>query len=314
MEPIPVVDPSKTTLLDKTCKPKEFDSTRALFTFGVNTCGTRSQIVGNYLIYENEVLYTRALFPPNAPVITRDSEYRLTIRCRYPLNDTLTLAAERKAVPAPAPYSVQGLGSLYFRSYDPMSRERDDFKSLLEPVFLQVELQQPHSQTDHLILQDCWATLTPELDSSPQWDLVTDRCLVTGDSYRTHFHPVPASTLTRSSPQLQRLEVRAQQSSKDSAFWRQVYFHCMAVVCDPNLKDTCNKTCVPGAQRSARSVDRYSQIRGYVSAGPVQLVPEGQVLDLQTAGDSPLVLALGVASALLGVLLVILVAVGFGRC
>ncbi|KAK6477828.1 hypothetical protein HHUSO_G21447 [Huso huso] len=88
----------------------------------------------------------------------------------------------------------------------------------------------------------------------------------------------------------------------------------MAVVCDPNLEDTCNKTCVPGAQRSARSVDRYSQIRGYISAGPVQLVPEGQVLDLQTAGDSPLVPALGVASALLGVLLVILVAVGFRRC
>ncbi|MGH0168103.1 UNVERIFIED_CONTAM: hypothetical protein FKN15_053837 [Acipenser sinensis] len=317
MEPIPVVDPSKTTLLDKTCKPKEFDSTRALFTFGVNTCGTRSQIVGNYLIYENEVLYTRALFPPNAPVITRDSEYRrespgsqgtvvmLTIRCRYPLNDTLTLAAERKAVPAPAPYSVQGLGSLYFRSYDPMSRDvsYSQFysafpvsQSLLEPVFLQVELLQPHNQTDRLILQDCWATMTPELDSSPQWDLVTDRCLVTGDSYRTHFHPVLASTLPRSSPQLQRLEVRAQQSSKDSAFWRQVYFHCMAVVCDPNLEDTCNKTCVPGAQRSARSVDRYSQIRGYVSAGPVQLVPEGQVLDFQTAGDSPLVPALGVAS------------------
>ncbi|MGH0176485.1 UNVERIFIED_CONTAM: hypothetical protein FKN15_072916 [Acipenser sinensis] len=294
MEPIPVVDPSKTTLLDKTCKPKEFDSTRALFTFGVNTCGTRSQIVGNYLIYENEVLYTRALFPPSAPVITRDSEYRLTIRCRYPLNDTLTLAAERKAVPAPAPYSVKGLGSLYFWSYDPMSRDvsYSQFysafpvsQSLLEPVFLQVELLQPHSQTDRLILQDCWATLTPELDSSPQWDLVTDRCLVTGDSYRTHFHPVLASTLPRSSPQLQRLEVRAQQSSKDSAFWRQlpghwrliqdplppsaqrlevraqqsskdsafwrqVYFHCMAVVCDPNLKDTCNKTCVPGAQRS----------------------------------------------------------------
>ncbi|MGH0186353.1 UNVERIFIED_CONTAM: hypothetical protein FKN15_021152 [Acipenser sinensis] len=295
MEPIPVVDPSKTTLLDKTCKPKEFDSTRALFTFGVNTCGTRSRIVGNYLIYENEVLYTRALFPPNAPVITRDSEYRLTIRCRYPLNDTLTLAAERKAVPAPAPYSVQGLGSLYFRSYDPMSRDvsYSQFysafpvsQSLLEPVFLQVELLQPHSQTDRLILQDCWATLTPELDSSPQWDLVTDRCLVTGDSYRTHFHPVLASTLPRSSPQLQRLEVQAQQSSKDSAFWRQVYFHCMAVVCDPNLKDTCKKTCVPGAQRSARSVDRYSQIRGYVSAGPVQLVPEGQVLDLKTAARS----------------------------
>ncbi|MGH0161349.1 UNVERIFIED_CONTAM: hypothetical protein FKN15_040635 [Acipenser sinensis] len=80
------------------------------------------QIMNNYLVYENEVVYTRALFPPSAPVITRDSEYRLTIRCRYPLNDTLTFAAERKAVPAPAPYSGNGHGYLHFRSYDPMAK------------------------------------------------------------------------------------------------------------------------------------------------------------------------------------------------
>ncbi|KAK1154120.1 hypothetical protein AOXY_G28898 [Acipenser oxyrinchus oxyrinchus] len=134
-------------------------------------------------------------------------------------------------------------------------------------------------------------------------------CLVTGDSYRTLFHAVPA----RTSPHLQRLEVQAQQSSKDPAFWRQVYFHCMAVVCDPNLEDTCNKTCVPGEKRSARSVDRYSQIRGYASAGPVQLVPEGGVVDLKTAvsDSSPLSLfvpVLGVVAALLGVLLTFLVA------
>ncbi|MGH0135415.1 UNVERIFIED_CONTAM: hypothetical protein FKN15_035523 [Acipenser sinensis] len=79
-------------------------------------------IMNNYLVYENEVMYTRALFPPSAPVITRDSEYRLTIRCRYPLNDTLTFAAERKAVPAPAPYSGNGHGYLHFRSYDPMAK------------------------------------------------------------------------------------------------------------------------------------------------------------------------------------------------
>ncbi|MGH0183991.1 UNVERIFIED_CONTAM: hypothetical protein FKN15_013510 [Acipenser sinensis] len=250
MEPIPVVDPSKTTLLDKTCKPKEFDSTRALHLRGEHLwdqepgelglpawcCGSRQwsfiQIVGNYLIYENEVLYTRALFPPNAPVITRDSEYRLTIRCRYPLNDTLTLAAERKA--AKNPRDVLNLKARLARdvSYSQFYSAFPVSQSLLEPVFLQVELLQPHNQTDRLILQDCWATLTPELDSSPQWDLVTDRLAVTpipvsaaawspGDSYRTHFHPVLASTLPRSSPQLQRLEVRAQQSSKDSAFWRQ---------------------------------------------------------------------------------------------
>ncbi|XP_058853594.1 zona pellucida sperm-binding protein 2-like isoform X2 [Acipenser ruthenus] len=314
MEPIPVVEPSKTTLLDRTCKPKEFDSTRALFTFSVNTCGTTSKIVNNYLVYENEVVYTRALFPPNAPVITRDSEYRLTIRCRYPLNDTLTLAAERKAVPAPAPYSGNGHGYLHLRSYDPMAkgnkRPRDVMnlkariardinysqfystfpvsQSLLEPLFLQVELLHPYSLADHLILQDCWATLTPELDASPQWDLVTDSCLVTGDSYRTQFHPVLASTLTGTSSHLKRLEVQVQRSNKDPAFWRQVYFHCMAVVCDPNLEDTCNKTCVPGDRRSARSVDRFRKTHGYVSAGPVQMKPEGQVADIEAADYSPL--------------------------
>ncbi|MGH0139585.1 UNVERIFIED_CONTAM: hypothetical protein FKN15_043064 [Acipenser sinensis] len=230
MEPIPVVEPSKTTLLDRTCKPKEFDSTRALFTFSVNTCGTTSKIMNNYLVYENEVVYTRALFPPSAPVITRDSEYRLTIRCRYPLNDTLTFAAERKAVPAPAPYSGNGHGYLHFRSYDPMAKDvsYSQFystfpvsQSLLEPLFLQVELLHPYSLADHLILQDCWATLTPELDASPQWDLVTDSCLVTGDSYRTQFHPVLANTLAGSSSHLKRLEVQAQWSNKDPAFWRQ---------------------------------------------------------------------------------------------
>ncbi|MGH0143039.1 UNVERIFIED_CONTAM: hypothetical protein FKN15_077388, partial [Acipenser sinensis] len=121
MEPIPVVEPSKTTLLDKTCKPKEFDSTRALFTFSVNTCGTRSKIVENYLIYENEVVYTRALFPANAPVITRDSEYS---------------------------------------------------------------------------------------------------CLVSGDSYKTRFHPVSASALTKSPHHLKRLEVQA-QSVANHALWQQ---------------------------------------------------------------------------------------------
>ncbi|XP_041099632.1 zona pellucida sperm-binding protein 2-like, partial [Polyodon spathula] len=155
-------------------------------------------IVGNYLIYENEVVYTRALFPPNAPVITRDSEYRLTVRCRYPLNDTLELVAERKA--APAPYSVKGLGSLQFYPYsqgDGGSRPLRDVlnlkariardvsysqfysafpvsQSMLAPLFLEVELLHPQNLADQLILQDCWATESPELDASPQWDLVTD--------------------------------------------------------------------------------------------------------------------------------------------
>ncbi|MGH0184462.1 UNVERIFIED_CONTAM: hypothetical protein FKN15_015003 [Acipenser sinensis] len=300
MEPIPVVEPSKTTLLDKNCKPKEFDSTRALFTFSVNTCGTRSKVVGNYLIYENEVVYTRALFPPNAPVITRDSEYRLTIRCRYFLNDTVKLLAERKAVPVP--YSgKEGLGSLEFNPYSRTAGFLNYFayfnvsysqfysafpvsQSVLEPLFLEVELLHPQNLSDQLILQDCWVTETPELDASPQWDLVTDSCLTSGDSYKTQFHPVSASALTKTPHHLQRLEVQA-HSAEDQALWKQVYLHCLAVVCDSEKTVACNKSCITGVKRSARSVELADSVKGYISAGPVQIVPEGGIAGVKAAAS-----------------------------
>ncbi|MGH0163016.1 UNVERIFIED_CONTAM: hypothetical protein FKN15_044158 [Acipenser sinensis] len=339
MEPIPVVEPSKTTLLDKPCKPKEFDSTRALFTFSVNTCGTRSKVVGNYLIYENEVVYTRALFPPNAPVITRDSEYRLTIRCRYFLNDTVKLLAERKAVPVP--YSgKEGLGSLEFNPYSQGSGGSLKFRdvlnltariardvsysqfysafpvsqSVLEPLFLEVELLHPQNLSDQLILQDCWVTETPELDASPQWDLVTDSCLTSGDSYKTQFHPVLASALTKSPHHLQRLEVQA-HSAEDQALWKQVYLHCLAVVCDSEKADACNKTCITGVKRSARSVELADSVKGYISAGPVQIVPEGGIAGVKAAGETPLAPYIPVLGVAVGVLLAVVVfAVKAMRC
>ncbi|MGH0184461.1 UNVERIFIED_CONTAM: hypothetical protein FKN15_015002 [Acipenser sinensis] len=317
MEPIPVVEPSKTTLLDKSCKPKEFDSTRALFTFSVNTCGTRSKIVGNYLIYENEVVYTRALFPPNAPVITRDSEYRLTIRCRYFLNDTVKLLAERKAVPVP--YSgKEGLGSLEFNPYSQGSGGSLKFRdvlnltariardvsysqfysafpvsqSVLEPLFLEVEL----------------------LHSCPQWDLVTDSCLTSGDSYKTQFHPVSASALTKSPHHLQRLEVQA-RSAEDQALWKQVYLHCLAVVCDSEKAVACNKTCITGVKRSARGVELVDSVKGYISAGPVQIVPEGGIAGVKAVGETPLAPYIPVLGVAVGVLLAVVVfAVKATRC
>ncbi|MGH0186380.1 UNVERIFIED_CONTAM: hypothetical protein FKN15_021435 [Acipenser sinensis] len=201
---------------------------------------------------------------------------RLTIRCRYFLNDTVKLLAERKAVPVP--YSgKEGLGSLEFNPYSQGSGGSLKFRdvlnltariardvsysqfysafpvsqSVLEPLFLEVELLHPQNLSDQLILQDCWATETPELDASPQWDLVTDSCLTSGDSYKTQFHPVSASALTKTPHHLQRLEVQA-HSAEDRALWKQVYLHCLAVVCDSEKAVACNKTCITGVKRSGR--------------------------------------------------------------
>uniref|UniRef100_A0A672RNI8 Zona pellucida protein AX 4 n=1 Tax=Sinocyclocheilus grahami TaxID=75366 RepID=A0A672RNI8_SINGR len=41
---VPTADPARTTLLDTNCRPQETDESRVLFSFGLDTCGTRFQV------------------------------------------------------------------------------------------------------------------------------------------------------------------------------------------------------------------------------------------------------------------------------
>ncbi|MGH0185729.1 UNVERIFIED_CONTAM: hypothetical protein FKN15_018900 [Acipenser sinensis] len=230
-------------------------------------------------------------------------------RCQFPTKQLLVcmpngvmtvVAVTMEPIPVvdPSKTTLLDKGSLKFRdvlslkariardvSYSQFYSAFPVSQSVLEPLFLEVELLHPQNLSDQLILQDCWATETPELDASPQWDLVTDSCLTSGDSYKTQFHPVSASALTKSPHHLQRLEVQA-RSAEDQALWKQVYLHCLAVVCDSEKVVACNKTCITGVKRSARSVELADSVKGYISAGPVQIVPEGGIAGVKAAARS----------------------------
>ncbi|KAF7235758.1 Zona pellucida sperm-binding protein 2, partial [Varanus komodoensis] len=91
----PALDPRRTHLRDKNCGPVAADESKALFSFPVASCGTTKRFEGNYLLYENEVTFREERIPQASPVITRDSQYRLTLRCHYPLNETLRVWARR---------------------------------------------------------------------------------------------------------------------------------------------------------------------------------------------------------------------------
>ncbi|XP_042329801.1 uncharacterized protein LOC121933874 [Sceloporus undulatus] len=106
----PSLDPRNTHLRDQNCGPVAADESRALFSFPVTSCGTTRRFEGNYLVYENEVTFRREMIPEASPVITRDSQYKLTLRCRYPLNETLNVLAQRLQgeMGTPVPY-VLGL-------------------------------------------------------------------------------------------------------------------------------------------------------------------------------------------------------------
>ncbi|XDV18957.1 hypothetical protein PO909_024543 [Leuciscus waleckii] len=93
---VPTADPARTTLLDTSCRPQETDESRVLFSFGLNTCGTRFQVDQQYVTYENEIIFHELFSTDSKPVITRDAAYRVTVRCIYPVRGTESLFVDRK--------------------------------------------------------------------------------------------------------------------------------------------------------------------------------------------------------------------------
>ncbi|XP_066578235.1 uncharacterized protein LOC136768084 [Amia ocellicauda] len=315
---LPPLDPRRTTLLDRACQPSETDSSRALFRFGVDTCGTiRAQVEKDFLVYENEVLYRQKLSPSPDPKITRDSEYRLTIRCRYPANATRTLAAHRSSTPSP---QVTRWGKSLLDSHHHFARGQRKPRSVLntrarfatdrtfssfhyafpvrlaqrESLFLELGLVDPPPSLALLLLRlwDCWATPTPDAQDRLRKDLLSDGCLVSSDAYRVTFPPAPTRL---DAGLLQRLEITALGPVEEHCTWGQAYFHCSVLLCN-STADVCSKTCTPGEKTSGHSSLPSPVPVALVSAGPVQRV---------RIAEKPLparVLAVGVVAAAGGVL------------
>uniref|UniRef100_A0A3B4WDW6 Uncharacterized LOC111645961 n=1 Tax=Seriola lalandi dorsalis TaxID=1841481 RepID=A0A3B4WDW6_SERLL len=91
----PTVRPERTSLLDRTCGPKQADRSRVLFEFKVDSCGTRAMVGESYMVYENEILHDRQLIADGPNLITRESQFKLTVRCFYPLSGVNRLTVDR---------------------------------------------------------------------------------------------------------------------------------------------------------------------------------------------------------------------------
>ncbi|XP_074540740.1 uncharacterized protein LOC141801561 [Halichoeres trimaculatus] len=109
----PTVRPERTTLLDPSCGPIQTDGSRVLFKFKLNSCGTRVMVGESYMLYENEILHDRQLITDGPNSISRESQFKLTVRCFYPLSGVSRLSVDRK-FPSQAP----GFGSVRaFKSF-----------------------------------------------------------------------------------------------------------------------------------------------------------------------------------------------------
>ncbi|KAM4522085.1 uncharacterized protein PAE49_001928 isoform 2-T4 [Odontesthes bonariensis] len=103
----PSVQPERTSLLDRTCRPKQRDRTRVLFEFQLDSCGTRAMVGEWYVVYENEILHDRLLIADGPNFISRESQFKVTVRCFYPLSAVNRLSVDRRFTSA-----APGFGSL----------------------------------------------------------------------------------------------------------------------------------------------------------------------------------------------------------
>ncbi|XP_070705205.1 uncharacterized protein [Pempheris klunzingeri] len=91
----PMMQPEKTSLLDPTCGPKQTDGSRVLFEFRVDSCGTKAMVGESYVVYENEILHDRQTIADGPAFISRESQFKLTLRCFYLLSGVSRLSVDR---------------------------------------------------------------------------------------------------------------------------------------------------------------------------------------------------------------------------
>ncbi|KAI3376390.1 hypothetical protein L3Q82_016878, partial [Scortum barcoo] len=76
--------PARTNLIDENCEPKEADSTRAVFSFPLNSCGSIVKLSKEYVTYENKI-FSKTLHAPENPAHFNNWCVLVTVQCTYAL-------------------------------------------------------------------------------------------------------------------------------------------------------------------------------------------------------------------------------------
>ncbi|ELV10238.1 zona pellucida sperm-binding protein 1 [Tupaia chinensis] len=244
------------------CPPVQKTSAFMVFHFPFTRCGTTVQVVGNQLIYENQLVSDTDVQQGPQGSITRDGTFRLHVRCIFNASDFLPVQAS--IFPAPSPASVTQSGPLRLelriakdKTFSSYYGEGDYpiTRLLREPVHVEVRLLQRTDPNLVLKLHQCWATPSTNPFQQPQWSLLSDGCPFKGDSYRTQMVALDRAVLPFSS-HYQRFTVATftlLDSSSQRALRGPVYFFCSASVCYRSGLETCSTMCSPGTARQRRS-------------------------------------------------------------
>ncbi|XP_037374177.1 zona pellucida sperm-binding protein 1 [Talpa occidentalis] len=255
------------------------------FRFPLTHCGTTLQVLGDQLIYENQLVSDINVQVGPRGSITRDGTFQLLVRCVFNTSDFLPIQAYilPALLPSPSqqPAAVSQAGPLpmelriakdaNFSSY----YQEGDYpivRLLRQPVHVEVRLLQRVDPSLVLVLHQCWATPSVNPFQQPQWTILSDGCPFKDDSHKTQMVPVDRATVPFPS-HYQRFTVATfALLDPHKVLRKQVYFFCSVSVCAPSGLEACLPSCHPGnprRRRSSGSLNTTSPQNIVSSPGPV---------------------------------------------
>ncbi|XP_072263605.1 uncharacterized protein [Pyxicephalus adspersus] len=273
---IPGMDLSMLRLRDPSCGPTTSDGNIAYFVFPASSCRTTRTFEDNLMIYYNEITYYsteigKLLFVMN-------------VTCNYIANGTVEVEYGYKDNPTPSPQSALASLNLVLRLSKDISYtvfyEDGDYpvvKYLREPLYFEVELLSNSDPKLELFLDTCWATTSPDMNSSPTWPIVSKSCEFE-ELYQTIFHPVALDSRVKLPSHFKRFEVKTFTFMEgDKPYTGAIYFHCDVIICDnSNLSSDpmCSGvgSCIPAKQRAGRSINTNADNLRLISSRAVVLL------------------------------------------
>ncbi|NWX58061.1 ZP4 protein, partial [Promerops cafer] len=263
------------------CVPVMTNSAFVVYQFPLSACGTSFQMTGDQAIYENELVASRDVKTGSLGSVTRDSIFRLHVRCSYsisgssiPLSVQVFTLPPLPAVSQPGPLSLE-LRVASDESYTSYYTDSDYpvVKTLRDPVYAEVKILQRTDPDLILVLHHCWATPSTNPQQQLQWPVLVDGCPYTGDNYQTQLMPPSFTSGLLFPSHYQRFTLYTftfVDSTSHEKLSGLVYLHCSASVCHRSVEKSCITTC-PSRVRGKRSAEHpFQQSSSHVSSkGPV---------------------------------------------
>uniref|UniRef100_A0A8B9DII7 Zona pellucida sperm-binding protein 4 n=1 Tax=Anser cygnoides TaxID=8845 RepID=A0A8B9DII7_ANSCY len=263
------------------CTPALKNSAFVVYQFPLSACGTTFQVTGDHVVYENELVASRDVKTGSLGSVTRDSTFRLRVRCSYsitgsfiPLSVQVFTLPPLPAVSQPGPLSLElrvASGMIYSSYY--MDSDYPLVKALRDPIYVEVRILQRTDPDLVLVLHHCWATPSINPHQQMQWPVLVDGCPYAGDNYQTQLVPLSIASGLQFPSHYQRFTLYTftfVDSTSQEMLSGLVYLHCSASVCHRSVQESCTTTCPAGARGKRSAEHNFQDGASHVSSrGPV---------------------------------------------